>query len=355
MKKSIKKGMGKKALSFVLTACLCLPFAACSKGSSTTGAAASSAAGGSAASTTSTPGGASSTPAATNGKFTGSSSDSYYMISFLSGIDYWKHCYTGMEAAGKELGVNTQYTGQTDSDVTGECSVFEQVVAKKPKGIAVTCVNSTAMADDINDAIKQGISVVTFDSDSPTSNRAAYLSTGNEAAGEKAAEYLANKVNKQGKIAILYTVGSENTESRVKGFESWCAKNAPNLKFVKVDDAGDTTKGTENLTAALQSNSDITGVFCADGTAGTAGPTAISESGKKVHCLAFDVDKSVLDKVKSGEIDATVAQGMYNMGYWSMMFMYVQANGLSTSALPKNVDTGVTIVEKDTVDNYYSK
>lgn len=64
------------------------------------------------------------------------------MVSFLSGIDYWKHCFEGMEDAGNALGVTTKYTGQTDSDVAGQVAVLEQVIAQSPKGIAVTCVNS---------------------------------------------------------------------------------------------------------------------------------------------------------------------------------------------------------------------
>ena len=79
----------------------------------------------------------------------------------------------------------------------------------------------------------------------------------------------------------------------------------------------------------------------------------MAESGKDLRVLAFDVDTTVLDKVKNGEIDATVAQGMYNMGFWSMMFLYTEANGLSAKALPQNVDTGVTIVTKENVDEYY--
>ena len=43
------------------------------------------------------------------------------------------------------------------------------------------------------------------------------------------------------------------------------------------------------------------------------------------------------------------------MGYWSMMMMYAEANGVSTASLPGYVDTGVTIVTKDTVDQYYVK
>ena len=289
-------------------------------------------------------------------KLAGDSSEEYYMVSFLSGIDYWKTCFQGMEDAAALYGVTAQYTGQTDSDVAGQVAVLEQVIAQNPKGIAVTCVNSTALEDTINSAIEQGIEVVTFDSDSPTSNRSAYLSTGNVEAGEKAAAYLAPLCNNQGKIAILYTVGAENSESLVTGFKSWCEENAPGITFVDVNDAGDTTTATDNMAAALQANEDIVGVFCVDGIAGTAGPTAVKEAGREgVKVLAFDVDKTVLDMIKSGDIDATVAQGQYNMGYWSMVMLYTQAHDLSAVDLPGFVDTGVTIVTKDTVDNYYVK
>jgi ribose transport system substrate-binding protein len=286
----------------------------------------------------------------------GNSSEEYYMVSFLSGIDYWKTCFNGMEDAAKLYGVTAQYTGQIDADVAGEVAVLEQVIAKQPKGIAITCVNSTALADTIDSAIRQGIAVVTFDSDSPTSSRASYLSTGNEAAGEAAAAFLAPLVGNRGKIAILYTVGAENSESRVIGFKKWAAANAPGIGFVDVNDAGDTTVATDNMAAALQANGDLVGLFCVDGIAGMSGPVAVQESGKSnVKVLAFDVDRTVLDKIKSGDIAATVAQGQYNMGYWSMNFLYHLAHKLPAEGLPGYMDTGVTIVTKDTVDNYYVK
>ncbi|MDD2957499.1 MAG: substrate-binding domain-containing protein [Lachnospiraceae bacterium] len=284
----------------------------------------------------------------------GDSSEEYYMVSFLSGIDYWKTCFKGMEDAANLLGVTAKYTGQTDADVAGQVAVLEQVIAMNPAGIAITCVNSTALADTINSAIDSGIKVVTFDSDSPTSNRSSYLSTGNEEAGASAAEYLVPLCGSSGKIAVLYTVGAENAESRVTGFKNWCAENAPDVGFVDVNDAGDTSTATDNMAAALQANDDIVGVFCVDGVAGTAGPTAVNESGiDGLHVLAFDVDKTVLDMIKSGDIDATVAQGQYNMGYWSQMFLFTEAHELSAVDLPGFVDTGVTIVTADTVDNYY--
>jgi len=94
--------------------------------------------------------------------YVGDPSDEYYMVTFLSGIDYWKYCFEGFEDAAKAIGVTAKYTGQTDTDVSGQVAVLEQVIAQKPKGIAVTAVNSTALADTINSAISFCIGAVLF-------------------------------------------------------------------------------------------------------------------------------------------------------------------------------------------------
>ncbi|MHC1771883.1 MAG: substrate-binding domain-containing protein [Flexilinea sp.] len=288
--------------------------------------------------------------------YSGDKSEEYYMISFLSGIDYWKTCYQGMEDAAGYFGVTTQYTGDTTADVAKEVAVLEQVIAKNPKGIAITCVNAAALQEPIDAAIAAGIQVVTFDSDSPYSKRAAYLSTGNEAVGAKAAHYFAEK-NPGGKVALLYTVGAENTEARVAGFKGEIAAAGLDLEIVvDVNDKGDQIEAAKNMSAALQANPEITAVFCMDGVAGVAGPTAVEEAGRKdILVVAFDTDSAVLDMVKSGQISATVAQGTYSMGYWSMTFLYNLVHNLPASAVPSFVDTGVTFVEADTVDNYYAK
>jgi ribose transport system substrate-binding protein len=284
----------------------------------------------------------------------GDSSEEYYMVSFLSGIDYWKICFQGMQDAAKLYGVTAQYTGQIDADAAGQVAVLEQVIAKKPKGITITAVDANALTDTINSAIAQGIKVVTFDSDSPASNRASYISTGNEAAGIAAAQFLAPSIGNRGKIAVVYTLGSENQETRVAGFRGWLAAHAPDITLTIVSDGGDTTRAADNMAAALQANSDIAAVFCVSGISGSVVPTTVKESGRTgIKILTFDVDKAVLDMLKAGDIDGTVAQGQYNMGYWSQVFLYHLAHNLPAKDIPGFLDTGVTIVTKERADEYY--
>ncbi|MDR2670302.1 MAG: substrate-binding domain-containing protein, partial [Oscillospiraceae bacterium] len=290
-----------------------------------------------------------------SGLLVGDPGEEYYMISFLSGIDYWKTCFEGFQDAAGQYGVKTIYSGDPTADVAKQVSVFEEVAAKKPKGIAITCVNADALKEPIDKAIADGIAVVTFDSDSPDSIRPSYLSTGNEEAGAQAAAYFAESMPGGANVALLYTVGAENSESRVRGFENYCATKAPQVKVAaKVNDKGDQIEATKNMAAQLQADPTINAVFCMDGVAGVAGPTAVAESGLQgIKVLSFDTDSAVLDMIKSGQIEATVAQGTYNMGYWSMRFLFDLAHSLPKKLPPSFVDTGVTIVTKANVDDYY--
>ena len=75
------------------------------------------------------------------------------MITFLSGIEYWKGVYRGMESAGNLLHVKTVYTGAPQYDINQEVTTLEQVIAKKPAGILITSMNPVALTPAINQAV----------------------------------------------------------------------------------------------------------------------------------------------------------------------------------------------------------
>ena len=83
-------------------------------------------------------------------QFIGDPSEEYYMVTFVSGIEYWKGCYEGFEHAANQLGVKCHYAGTTEYEITAAVTEFEQVIAKSPAGIAVTVMNADAYVDAIN-------------------------------------------------------------------------------------------------------------------------------------------------------------------------------------------------------------
>src|SRR5690606_15741263 len=73
--------------------------------------------------------------------FKGDPSDTYYLVDFVSGVEYWFPVYEMFKQAGQQLGVETVYTGTPEYDVNKQVAVFEQVLAKNPKGIFLSPMN----------------------------------------------------------------------------------------------------------------------------------------------------------------------------------------------------------------------
>ncbi|WP_206831295.1 substrate-binding domain-containing protein [Alicyclobacillus fructus] len=313
---------------------------------------------------TSNSGGTSSSSGGTSA-FQGSSNETYYMVTFLSGIEYWKGCFAGMQAAAKDLGVKVVFTGAPQYDINQEVTTMQQVIAKHPAGILVTSINAQAMTPVINQAISAGIPVISFDSDAPQSKRYAYLGTSNIEAGQKAADYLGQALGGHGEVAVITTPGELNLDQRVQGFKEEMAAKYPGIKVVAVQNGNsDQIKTAQVTSALLQTYPNLAGIFCTEADEGTGAATAVQEAGKtgKVKIVSFDTDKATLNAIKSGEITATVAQGTWNMGFWGLMDLFVIHHNLvhpvanwqqsNVDPVPPEVDTGVTIVTKDNVNAY---
>lgn len=284
----------------------------------------------------------------------------YYMITFMSGIDYWKGCFEGFERAAKAVGATAIYTGSPEADFAAEVDVLNQVIAKNPKGIALTCVDPDAFVDPIQAAIDAGIPLVTFDSDSPNSNRYAYLGTGNEAAGAAAAKYMAEAIGGSGEVGIVYFAGSQNQEERASGFEKYMAANYPNIKVLpRVHGGDDETSSSAAAASLITANPNIKGIFGVNAWMGLGVGNAIEEADKvgQICGVAFDTDSGVLDYIESGTLSASVVQGTQQMGYWSFQFLWAMNTDAviddwadkGLAPVPGAVDTGVSMATKDNV------
>ncbi|OLN32736.1 ABC transporter sugar-binding protein [Desulfosporosinus metallidurans] len=290
------------------------------------------------------------------------------MVTFMSGLEFWKSTFKGFQDAGKLYGIKTVYTGAQQFDINQQVSVLEEVIAKKPAGIAITAVNGKALAGPINKAIAQGIPVVVFDSDSPDSNRNIIVQTGNESAGRVAADTLAKNIGSSGEVAVLYVAGTPTLEQRAAGFKAEMQEKYPNIKVVASGNySGEQMDANKAAAGIIQANPNLKGIFAGNSPGALGAIVAVKEANKKnqVKVVGFDADNSLLDAIKAGDAVATIAQGSYNMGYWSMNFLFQEKHELMNpvdgwkkngiNPLPSYVDTGVNIITKDNADLFYTK
>ena len=284
----------------------------------------------------------------------------YYMVSFLSGISFWVDAFRGMQDAAEYLGVEAIYTGTPEYDTTAEVRVLEETLGQEPDGVILTVIQADALQPTIDAAIDAGTPLVTFDSDSPMSRRYSFLGTGNYFAGVVAARYIGPLVQ-AGKAAVVTVPSQNNLAQRTQGFLDTLAAEFPEVvsgDAYIVDNQNSSEAAASGLSALLQAEPDITGVFSSNAQAAIGAAQAIREAGlgDAVHHIGFDFDEGTLDLIDSGQLGATLAQGTWQMGYWGMLFAYMVRNGMIASVsdwqaagispLPPNVDTGVVVINQ---------
>lgn len=299
----------------------------------------------------------------------GDSSQKFYMVTFVSGFSYWKQCYRGFEDAAKLLGVTPLYGGTTEYDLNKALTELEQIIATNPAGIAVTCMDPDAYAPVIDKAIEQGIPVVTFDIDSPSSNRYTYLGTNDYDAGAVAARYIAEELGGKGRVAAFTVMGQSNIKERTDGFEATLNAEYPEIEVVQIVDTGETeTEAAATVSTLLVNNENIDYLFCTTVIASTGAQQALKELGLegKTKIIAFDTDSVTLDAIRDGKVSATITQAPWVQGFWSMFYLYFIANDeLITSvddwkekgypSFPPTADSGAAVVTIENYMNFYAE
>jgi len=289
----------------------------------------------------------------------------YVMVTFLSGIEFWVPAFAGMKHAAEQLGVEAVYQGTELYDAQAQATVLEQVIATKPTGIISTAQQPEALRPYIDKAVDAGIALVMFDSDSPNSKRPAFLATDNYNAGYTAGKRMIELTGGKGSVGIITTPGQLNLDQRSQGFQDAIKAGAPNMRVLgECKGLGDYAVAAGCASGFLQGNPDMSGIFSTGSDGGPASVQAFREAGKlgQIKIVGFDIDKATIEGIEKGEIDATIVQAAWNMGYWSMWFVYAVAHGMveplpnwksaNISPLPAVVDTGVYVVDKNNVSQF---
>ncbi len=296
--------------------------------------------------------------------FVGSKLDSYFICVFRKDTYYWEGVYKGFKAAGDQLGVRTVFEGCNEYEENAQLRVFEQIVAKRPKGIALSPINPEIFKEAIDKAVAAGIKVVCFASDSPNSKRSTLITSDNIKEATAAADFIAEKLAGKGEIGIIERPYQSNHAKRVNAFIESISEKYPNLKVVARENAdGDEAKSARIAKKMIDQNPNLSFIFCVAGIEGRGAGVGVKESGKPVKVFCFDADPPVIDMVKDGTIYAVIQPNAVNQGYWSMMSLYVEANGLvnpvsdwkksGKSPLPSLIDNGFDVVTKENGDDFY--
>ncbi len=299
----------------------------------------------------------------------GSPDETYYMIVFNSGVEYWFPVYAAFKQAGNNLGVKTEYTGTTEYDANKEVEVFDQILAKSPKGIFLAPITAEAFKEPIDRAVEQGVAVVTFAPDSPDSARQGYVTSDNVKEGQHAAREFGKALEGKGKLMTLRNPGATNHDIRIDTFIATIKEEFPGIELVADEPTNqDPDKAYTAVMTVAQKHPDLSGVFMPEASSAIGASRAAVELGggdTKIKVMCVDVNSQILDMLKTGDVWAAINPDQGMQGYFGMLTLFTAAHpelvtsmngkkeqGLNPTYVPL-IDNGLNVVTAENADYFY--
>jgi ribose transport system substrate-binding protein len=295
-----------------------------------------------------------------------SSKEVFYLIATNLKLPYWQTAVAGFNKAAGQYKVTARVEGPDTYDAQAELAALHSAIAVKPAGILISVADASLLQPEIDAAINAGIPVITFDSDAVGSRRLYFIGTNNLEAGRLGGKRIIEKLGGKGNV-VFFTLGDQpNIDERLKGFKE-VFTTRPDIHITAVvDTKGDARKAFDwtEESMALTGSQRIDAFVCLESASGKLVADAVKRGGGGGReVLAFDVNQDTLDGIKSGGIDATIAQKPFTMAYVGLRALDQiyhdppkdlarDYSADSFAPYPVFVDTGTSLVDQSNVDLY---
>ncbi len=284
-----------------------------------------------------------------------------YLVTTNVKLGYWQTAATGLSAAARQMGIQAEMVGPDTYDPQAEKDAFRAAMAKKPSGILVSVADPAVMEPVINEAIGQGIPVVTMDSDAKQSKRLIFIGTNNYAAGQMGGKALAKQLGGKGRVVVYTMPNQANLDERLHGYKDALADTKIEIAQT-VDVKGDPRLAFDTTSDIVNQNKlKPDGFICLEEAACKEVADVLDRnhvSGKVV--MAMDTLKDTLDWIQKGGIAATIAQKPYTMAFYGVKVLddivHYKPQTLDMkwaedthAPFPEFIDTGATLVDKSNI------
>jgi ribose transport system substrate-binding protein len=293
-----------------------------------------------------------------------SAQDEAIKIGFLPGVvdPFYQVMELGVNAAAADMGVEVVTQIPPTWGVEAQTPLLDALIARGDLDSIITApVEKDQMITPLQHAVDAGIKVITVDTflgdgdyaDGPVKFPIAYIGSDNVEGGRIAARGLAEAIGGSGKVYINSTNPNvSSVQGREQGFAEVMANEFPNITVLGPDYNLDDQNTAQQQTAAmLEQHTDLAGVFGTNVfSAGGAGNAVVNAGlGGTVQVVAYDATQEAIELMNNGVVSLVLAQKPFDMGYLAVLFAVADANGVTS--LPRRVETGFAIIDKDNVDD----
>jgi ribose transport system substrate-binding protein len=282
---------------------------------------------------------------ARDGKFT------FAIVPKLLDNPVFNYAKLGAEKKARELGnIRILWRAPQEADAARQVEIIESLISLKVDGIAVSCNEPNALKSVINRAIRAGIPVITFDSDSPGSRRITYYGIDDIACGRILGQELARVTSQKGNVAMMTGMrGAFNLEQRMQGVRQALADH-PGIKIVQTvacDD--DIAKAVTLIESTQRARPDLTGWILVGGWPLFARGALAGLDPDRTKVVSWDALPPQWEYLETGGVYMLLAQRVFHWGAESVNLLKRAAAG---EKLPAYSYAGVDLVTKDNLPQY---
>jgi len=241
------------------------------------------------------------------------------------GNPFFVQVVKGVEAKAKELGGDgVQVTAvSADYDLAKQFSQIDNFIASGVDMIVVNAADPAAIEPAIRRAQEAGIVVVAVDVSAAGAD--ATVQTDNVEAGQKACEYIAEKLNGEGKVVIMNGPPVSAVVDRVNGCKEALGQH-PGIEILSdsMNGKGSREGGLEIMIGLLTANPELDGVFTINDPQAIGADLAAKQLGRTdLFITSVDGAPDIEDALKTETlIEASSAQDPYRMAEMAVEIGY---------------------------------
>ena len=239
-----------------------------------------------------------------------------------------RHIVNGYKDAVERLGGKLTIA-DANYDIKKQADQILAFVEAKPTAIFITPADAAAISPAVQQAVASGIPIFIGDSYVPGVTVTSTAMSNNFGLGAWPAQYIADKLNGKGKVALVALPSNESWDQRTLGAKSVFIRY-PEIEIVSeiAFALGGSTTPRQVVDQILTANPELDAIWCAWDGAASEGTLAIRASGRDVMITGIDGGQQSFEYIKAGSpFKLTMAQSFYEMAFMNAFYAQEVAAG----------------------------
>lgn len=266
----------------------------------------------------------------------------------------------GVEAAERDLGVDILKVVGQEWTQDNENANIKALSTKGHKGFSIYPGDPAGANGLFGQLVRNGQVVVAYGAEPDLPTPAAFtVATDIKGAAMVAAEALVKMMGEGGKVLnVLETVTDINTKKRDEGINEVVDRYAEVEIAQTISDMFQVSVAKEKIQSALAARGEeIDGIITTGYNPTVAAAAILTEwhkdpSHKRIRFIGIDTDATVLQAIRDGYIDATIAQNPFGHGYISATILKLMLDGWTPRQDYQFINAGIVVVTADNLDTY---